>query len=57
MQLSGTYRARDKIILGAGLTIPIADTIFLRAPEIEVLHSISSPSSTRIYVKNEPCEE
>ncbi|MEL6989591.1 MAG: LamG domain-containing protein, partial [Bacteroidota bacterium] len=55
--LSGTYRARDKITLGAGLTIPIADTIILRAPEVEVLHSISSPNSTRILVKYEPCDE
>ena len=55
--LSGTYKARDKIILGNNLTIPQADTIYLRAPKIEVLNTINAPNSTKIFVSNRPCDE
>jgi hypothetical protein len=55
--VSGTYKARERITLGAGITINNQDTIYLRAPEIKVLAPINSPSSTRIYVNDKPCNE
>lgn len=53
---SGTYNARQEIIINSGTSIPENATIYFKAPSIKFMDDITIPATSSIEFSELPCE-
>ncbi len=54
---SGTYNARQEIVLNSGTSIAENATIYLNSPTIKIMQLTSIPANSQIIVSETPCPE